>query len=143
MDLLASKINSVSSHAKEIESISKETMSLAQHGLGAIDELDQKARQTTSITEGILSDINLLEQYSQSIGKIIKVIDNIADQTNLLALNAAIEAARAGEMGRGFAVVANEVRKLAEQFFGCYAEITTIINNTQEQTAQTVKRLNR
>ena len=49
----------------------------------------------------------------QNIGKIIKVIDEIAFQTNVLALNASVEAARAGEHGKGFAVVAGEVRNLS------------------------------
>lgn len=140
MDMLAAKITSVSENAREIHNLSKETLNLTQQGLDAVDQLEQKASQTTVITQEILADIDMLNQHSQAIGKITKVIDNIADQTNLLALNAAIEAARAGEMGKGFAVVANEIRKLAEQSMAATREITTIIKNTQQQTAQTVKR---
>jgi methyl-accepting chemotaxis protein len=59
-------------------------------------------------------DVKKLQENSDQVLAIHKVMSGIADQTNLLALNAASEAARAGETGRGFAVVADEVRQLSQ-----------------------------
>jgi len=137
---LADKIQLVSDSVEAIKSYSSDTMNHTQEGLSSVVDLENKAKETTEITRAIIEDIQLLDQNSKDIGKIVEVIDGISDQTNLLALNAAIEAARAGESGRGFAVVAEEIRKLAEQAATATKEISKIIENNQQQTTVTTKR---
>ncbi len=76
--------------------------------------------------------ITRMEVATEEIGKVAKLINDIAGQTNLLALNATIEAARAGEAGKGFAVVAGEVKSLAGQTARATGDIARQIAQLQQ-----------
>lgn len=90
----------------------------------------EQAQQSSSILTDAVTAMRDIEESSNKIADINRVIDEIAFQTNLLALNAAVEAARAGEQGRGFAVVASEVRQLAQRSAKAAQEIKSLIQTS-------------
>ena len=127
-----------------------ETVSLIHNMSGSIESIAARVKDLDNVAKESVSDardsserlqraIAAIGTRSQEIGKVIKVIDDIADRTNLLALNAAIEAARAGEAGRGFAVVADEVKRLAERSTRSINEIAQIVEAVQRDTSSAVE----
>ena len=139
IDQVSNMILETSHNADQTRKSAEQTATLAEEGRQAITKTVDGFESMASTVEETAQRIQLLSQRSDEIGKVIKVIDDIADQTNLLALNANIEAARAGDAGRGFAVVADEVRKLAERTVGATAEIGSMIEQIQSEISDAVK----
>lgn len=135
----------VQQSADEVACLSEATRNASRDNLNKVGEGETVTRNAVQEIDAIAGSVMVasqtvaaLDQRSQEISGIVKVIREIADQTNLLALNAAIEAARAGEQGRGFAVVADEVRKLAERTSKSTADISKLIDATSSEVRQAV-----
>ncbi|MBC98408.1 MAG: chemotaxis protein [Halobacteriovoraceae bacterium] len=126
-----SGIQTVAASSEEMTSTIKEISNNTNNSSKMAQDCQVEARNTSDVMDS-------LNQSSEEIGTITKVISSIAQQTNLLALNATIEAARAGEAGKGFAVVANEVKELAKQSAVAAEEISNKIKAIQDTSGQSV-----
>jgi methyl-accepting chemotaxis protein len=121
LEEMTASIHSIAQKVDVVDQVSRESAAAAQEGSHRLAEV-----------------IGGIETSGRDIGKIVRIIEEIADQTNLLALNAAIEAARAGDAGKGFAVVAEEVKRLAEKSVDSTREIAHFVEAVQENTGEAV-----
>lgn len=119
---MTASINSIEGKVKVVDEVSRRAANLASEG----------GKELSQVIMGIGTS-------TQDIGKIVRIIQDIADQTSLLALNAAIEAAHAGDAGKGFAVVADEVKRLAERSVASTREISAFTERVQQDTEQAVE----
>jgi len=127
--------------AASVQVVSAATADLSDATIEIGRQSSDASRVTLSATREAqrgAATMGRLAEASQKIGRVVRLITQIAHQTQLLALNATIEAARAGEMGKGFAVVASEVKSLAQQTSVATAEITSEIEAVQAATKDAV-----
>ena len=129
IELLSSAISDISEqvehNVKNAQAVNEQTKTVQM-------DAEDSRRQM----QDMLAAMAEIRHSSQSIGRIIKTIEDIAFQTNILALNAGIEAARAGNMGSGFAVVANEVRNLANKSSEASKSTADLIKKSLEKVEQ-------
>ena len=129
----AASIEELSGSISEISQTTTINAKMADNAAELANQIMNNAEKGSGQMVEMISAVKEMNEASQSIGKIIKTIDDIAFQTNILALNAAVEAARAGQHGKGFAVVADEVRSLAAKSAEAAKDTSELIENSMEK----------
>lgn len=133
------QVNDGYESAEKMMNTSLQSVKIASEGSKEMKDVASQFELVSKNMESATKSIQNLGERSSEIGNIVEVITDIAAQTNLLALNAAIEAARAGAAGKGFSVVAEEIKNLSERSAKASKNITSLVLDTQEETAITVK----
>ena len=132
----ASAVDQITSTIIDITKKIEENNKSVEKALDSSRNTNAQAQDGVRCMNDLLDAIREIENRSQEIENIIKVIDDIAFQTNILSLNAAIEAARAGDAGKGFAVVADEVRNLASKSSEAAQQTGQLINKSIEAVSR-------
>ena len=126
----ASSLEEITSSTVEINSQSKKNAENANNAFSIAKTATSEAENGKQHMDNLAGIMVRINNSSDEISKVVKVIDDIAFQINLLALNANVEAARAGKYGKGFAVVAEEVRNLAVRSADSVKETTRMVQET-------------
>jgi len=137
----AASLEQTAASVEEITSMVKKNAENARSVAGLMSDTERLVKDGNQTLEQMVISMHEINASSDKIGKIIKVIDEIAFQTNILALNAAVEAARAGEAGMGFAVVADEVRNLAQRSAQAAKDTAALIEESIRKSSEGSGRL--
>jgi methyl-accepting chemotaxis protein len=95
---------------------------ISQKNSEAVGQLRSKLREA-------VNRIQSLNERSQEIAKVAKLVDDLANRTNMTALNASIQATELGEDGRGFVLVSEELERLAARANGTNKQLA-LLNNS-------------
>jgi len=129
----AASVQQLSASISDIARKTKDNADMAARAADLAGTIKGNAEKGSTQMDEMITAVKDINSASQSISKVIKVIEDIAFQTNILALNAAVEAARAGQHGKGFAVVAEEVRNLAAKSAEAAKDTSGLIVNSMEK----------
>ena len=129
----ASAIEEITASIDDVAEKTKQNASQANAAADMMSKTIGEVQKGNEEMQRMVMAMLEINDASENISKIIKVIDDIAFQTNILALNAAVEAARAGDAGKGFAVVAEEVRNLAAKSSAAAAETAEMIQDSMKK----------
>ncbi len=159
IDVASDEQRQVEQTAVQLGEASEAMSAITTLAKGCNDSADKAIRATENSQQSVLNTIQgitgirttiretekrikRLGERSQDISGIVSLINSIAERTHILALNASIYAASAGETGKGFVVIADEIQRLAENSREATSKISTLVNNIQAETAETVTTMN-
>jgi methyl-accepting chemotaxis protein len=132
----AATVEELSASISQLQTQAEHTSELSNQADNEMQKAGRLMGETMERMDQMTAAMAQIDDRSQAIAKVIKVIDDIAFQTNILALNAAVEAARAGQHGKGFAVVADEVRNLASKSAEAAKETADLIKGSVDSVKQ-------
>jgi methyl-accepting chemotaxis protein len=133
MEDLNTTVGEVSRRAEQVSTFAVQANEFSKDGIDLAKKSESSMTEITRSSNEVDQIVKEINAQMEEIGKIVRLISDIANQTNLLALNAAIEAARAGDAGRGFAVVAAEVKSLAQDSRKSAENIADMISTLQDK----------
>ncbi|MCZ2819473.1 Cache 3/Cache 2 fusion domain-containing protein [Modestobacter sp. VKM Ac-2977] len=150
MATAAQQAGVLSSASREVSDTSQQAAESLTELRAAIADISSSTTQASAVAEEAVRDaravderIAALQDASESITQMVRLISAISQQSRFLALNAYVEAARAGDVGRGFAVVADEVKELASRTAQAAEDIGAQIEAVQSETRQAVTAIGR
>ncbi len=138
----ASSVQELSASIAEISSQVKQNADDSRRANEKSEDTTNAIMTSNQQMQKLKAAMDVIDEKSVEINKIIKTIEDIAFQTNILALNAAVEAARAGAAGIGFAVVADEVRNLAGKSAEAAKDTSKLIEDSVNSIAEGVQLAN-
>lgn len=123
----------ISKEMDETSEFTSKSISAAKKGIDGTVNIKNNMNEIKERVSETVHQVNMLQEYSSQVVKLLALIKDIANQTNMLALNASIEAARAGEHGKGFSVVANEVNKLSIETSNVSKQIESVLLTFEDE----------